>query len=99
MVTSSKKEAVTGKKLPPNAGKGRPKGALNKTTKAAKDAIALAAEALGGAERLTEWAQESPENERAFWVTIYPKLIPVTVAGDADNPLHMVGSFKLVPLK
>lgn len=82
-----------------NAGKGRPKGALNKTTKAAKDAIALAAEALGGAERLTAWAQETPENERAFWVNIYPKLIPVTVAGDAENPLHMVGSFKLVPLK
>jgi hypothetical protein len=82
-----------------NAGKGRPKGALNKTTKAAKDAIAQAADALGGADRLTAWAQESPENERAFWVNIYPKLIPVTVAGDAENPLHMLGSFKLVPLK
>ena len=82
-----------------NAGKGRPKGAINKTTKAAKEAIALAAEALGGTERLTEWAQESPENERAFWVTIYPKLIPVTLAGDDENPLKVVGSFKLVPLK
>jgi hypothetical protein len=83
----------------PNSGRGRPKGALNKTTRAAKEAIALAAESLGGADRLVEWAQETPENERAFWVTIYPKLIPVTVAGDAENPLQMVGSFKLVPLK
>jgi hypothetical protein len=82
-----------------NAGKGRPKGALNKTTKAAKEAIAIAAEALGGAERLTAWAQETPENEKAFWVTIYPKLIPVTLAGDEENPLRMVGSIKLVPLK
>jgi hypothetical protein len=82
-----------------NAGKGRPKGALNKTTKAAKDAIALAAEGLGGAERLQAWAMEDPANEKAFWTTIYPKLIPVTLAGDEENPLHMVGSFKLVPLK
>jgi hypothetical protein len=82
-----------------NAGKGRPKGALNKTTKAAKDAIALAAEGLGGTDRLIEWAQSDPLNERAFWTTIYPKLIPVTLAGDEENPLHMVGSFKLVPLK
>jgi hypothetical protein len=81
------------------AGKGRPKGALNKTTKAAKDAIALAAEGLGGTERLIEWAQSDPLNERAFWTTIYPKLIPVTLAGDEENPLHVVGSFKLVPLK
>jgi hypothetical protein len=82
-----------------NAGKGRPKGALNKTTKAAKDAIALAAEGLGGTDRLIAWAQSDPLNERAFWTTIYPKLIPVTLAGDEDNPLHMVGSIKLVPLK
>lgn len=35
---------------------------------------------LGGAERLTIWAQEAPENERAFWATIYPKLLPLQVA-------------------
>lgn len=82
-----------------NAGKGRPKGALNKTTTAAKEAIAMAAEGLGGTDRLIEWAQSSPENERAFWVSIYPKLIPVTVAGDAENPLNIVGNFRLAPLK
>lgn len=65
----------------PNGGKGRPKGAINKTTKAAKDAIAQAAEALGGAERLTAWAQEDPANERVFWGTIYPKLLPLQVTG------------------
>jgi hypothetical protein len=69
-------------------GPGRPKGSLNKTTKAAKDAIALAAENLGGVDRLTAWAQESPENERAFWVNVYPKLIPVTLAGDQENPIR-----------
>ncbi|WP_299643282.1 hypothetical protein [Devosia sp.] len=59
----------------------------NKTTQTAKEAIALAAEGLGGTQRLIAWAQEDPANERAFWATIYPKLIPVQVAGDPDNPL------------
>jgi hypothetical protein len=75
---------------PPNAGKGRPKGSLNKTTRAAKDAIALAADELGGSDRLVAWAKEDPQNERAFWTTIYPKLIPVTLSGDKDNPLNGV---------
>jgi hypothetical protein len=63
---------------------------------AAKEAIALAAEGLGGTERLIAWAQEDPLNERAFWATIYPKLIPVTLAGDAENPvgLSLTVSFK-----
>ena len=82
-----------------NAGKGRPKGAVNKTTKAAKDAIAEAAEGLGGAARLIAWAREDERNERVFWGTIYPKLIPVTLAGDEDNPLHLISHIQLVALK
>jgi len=72
-----------------NAGKGRPKGSLNKTTTAAKDAIAMAAEGLGGADRLMAWAQEEPKNEAAFWTQIYPKLLPHTLASDPDNPLGL----------
>ncbi len=73
------------------AGKGKPKGApktggrvagtRNKTTRTALEAIAFAAEGLGGAERLTDWAKESPENEKVFWGTIYPKLLPLQVTG------------------
>ena len=70
-----------------NAGRGRPKGSLNKTTVAAKEAIQLAAEGLGGTERLIAWAQEDPLNERAFWASIYPKLLPLQVVGDPENPL------------
>jgi hypothetical protein len=66
---------------------GKPKGAISKTTRTAKEAIALAAEGLGGADRLIAWAQEDPANERAFWSSIYPKLIPVQLQGDADSPL------------
>ncbi|MFM0292810.1 MULTISPECIES: hypothetical protein [Paraburkholderia] len=83
----SKQVQSAGKRKPPAAGKGRKKGTLNKTTRAAKDAIAAAAEALGGAERLTEWAQEDPANERVFWGTIYPKLLPLQVTGEGGGPV------------
>lgn len=67
-------------RFPKGAG-GRPKGIPNKTTRTALEAIALAAEALGGHKRLGEWAKEAPENEKAFWSTIYPKLLPLQVTG------------------
>ena len=81
-----------------NAGKGRPKGALNKNTQSAKDAIAIAADKLGGAERLVDWAKENPANERAFWATIYPKLLPLQIVGDSDNPIQTVNRIELVAL-
>jgi hypothetical protein len=84
---------VKGEKRP---GQGRPKGAVSKVTQSAKEAIALAAESLGGAERMVEWAKEDPANERVFWGTIYPKLLPLQVAGDPDNPLKMDLSLNVV---
>jgi len=71
-------------------GPGRPKGVPNKITTAAKDAIAQAAEGLGGTNRLVEWAKEDPLNERAFWSSIYPKLLPLQVSGDDGGPLQIV---------
>ena len=70
-------------------GPGRPKGVPNKTTQTAKEAIALAAEGLGGTQRLIAWAREDPLNERAFWSSIYTKLLPLQVAGDPENPLGL----------
>jgi hypothetical protein len=75
--------------LPPAAGKGRPKGSPNKTTALAKEAIAYAAEGLGGAERLILWAKEDAQNERAFWTQIYPKLLPLQVSGPGDDGEHL----------
>lgn len=65
-----------------NAGRGRPKGSQNKTTKAAKEAIAEAAEQLGGTNRIVAWAKEDAKNEHAFWSSIYPRLLPLQVHGD-----------------
>lgn len=71
-------------------GKGRPKGSPNKLGKAAKEIIAAVAEDLGGQQRMADWARSSPENEKAFWASIYPKLLPLTVSGDEESPLMMV---------
>ena len=68
---------------------GKPKGALAKTTRTAKEAIAPAAEGLGGADRLIAWAQSDPINERAFWSTIYPKLLPLQLANADDEDFRI----------
>lgn len=58
---------------PPAAGKGRPKGALNKTTKAAKEAFAFAFDDMGGPQALSEWGKEN----RTEFYKLFSKLIPV----------------------
>lgn len=79
-MAANKGAFVKGEKRP-NQGKRGP----SKVTQTAKEAIALAADKLGGAERLVEWAKEDPANERAFWSTIYPKLLPLQVSGVDGN--------------
>ena len=70
-------------------GAGRPKGSKNKTTATAKSIIEEAAQGLGGATRLLAWAKEAPENERAFWTNIFPKLMPLQVNGPGDEGEHI----------
>jgi hypothetical protein len=72
-------------------GPGRPKGSPNKTTAAAKEVIARAANELGGIDWLVAWAKEDPQNERAFWTSMYTKLLPLRVGGDPDGaPIKIV---------
>ena len=71
-------------------GPGRPKGSVNKTTAAAKSVIAEVANRLGGADRMLKWVKEDPDHEKAFWTSIYPRLLPLQVAGDAEAPLNVV---------
>jgi hypothetical protein len=66
---------------------GRKKGSQNKVTKAAKEAIAEAFERLGSTDGLVAWAQKSNDNEKAFYTLIWPKIVPLTVGGDADEPV------------
>ncbi len=79
--------------MPGKSGKGGPgrkKGVPNRLTTIAKDAIAQAAEGLGGTKRIVEWAKEDAQNERIFWGQIYPKLLPLQVTGQDGGPQELV---------
>lgn len=76
-------------------GKGRPKGALNKTTVAAKEAIHQAFEQLGGIDALVEWANKE-DNLKVFYSQIWPKIVPLTVGGDPDSPHRILIETRIV---
>jgi hypothetical protein len=71
-------------------GRGRPKGSKNVISRNAKDVIQGVADKLGGMEAMFLWVNEDPLNKRAFYTNIFPKLIPVTVAGDDKHPLSVI---------
>jgi hypothetical protein len=79
-----------------NAGKGRPKGSPNKTTTAAKEAIAEAFEKMGGTAALVEWAGRSDDNRKVFYSQIWPKIFPLQVGGDPNNPVGIATVVELV---
>lgn len=56
-------------------GRGRPKGSPNKLSLEMKHLLADAVDQIGGLDRLVEWIKLKPDNEKAFWTTLYPKLI------------------------
>lgn len=68
-------------------------GVPNKATTAVKDAIRLAAEGLGGWQRMVAWAKEDPLNERVFWGQVYPKLLPVQVTGEDGQAVPVAVQF------
>ena len=82
-----------------NAGKGRPKGSRNRTTSAAKATIEDAVEGLGGADRLRARVRESPENERVFWSSIFPRLLPLPVTGKDEEPFQVASHVLIVLAK
>ena len=87
---------IVANRKPPNAGKGRPKGAVNKTTAIAKDALAYAFDKLGGQDGLVLWASESEENRKIFYQAIWPKLLPLqlTGGGPGDAPVNIKVTFE-----
>jgi hypothetical protein len=87
--------ADTARKRPPNAGKGRPKGALNKTTKSAKEALALAFAGIGGVPKLIEWAKDNRDEFYKLWV----RLVPTEVTGENGGaiPVTVAVRFEDIP--
>jgi len=68
---------------PPAAGKGRPKGAKNKTPVELKAMILQALDKKGGVNYLMQQAEDNP----TAFLTLVGKVLPMTVSGDEDNPL------------
>ncbi len=49
----------------------------------------MAADRLGGADRLVIWAGEDAQNERVFWSQIYTKLLPLQVTGEGGGAIAL----------
>lgn len=64
-------------------GKGRKPGSVNKNTAALKDMILTALDKAGGVDYLVSQAEANP----GPFMTLVGKVLPMTVAGDKDNPV------------
>lgn len=71
-MTDSKLVTNTGKRRPPAAGKGRPKGSVNKVTKTIREAIEASFDKVGGADYLARMAEEQP----TAYMTLLGKVLP-----------------------
>lgn len=81
-------DKVTKSARKPPAKGGSRKGVPNKTTAQLKDMILGALDQSGGVEYLVERAND-PRTASAF-LSLVGKVLPMTVAGDKDNPLQAV---------
>lgn len=76
-------------KKPPAAGKGRPKGATNKTTKLLKDAVLKAAEAVGedgkGKEGLVGYLKDLATNEKKAFSALLARVMPMQIEGTGED--------------
>jgi hypothetical protein len=83
------------------AGKGRPKtGGRQKgtTNKLTADVKAMVLEALDKAGGVTYLLTQAQSNPNAF-LTLVGKVLPMTVAGDPENPLGVVTRVELVSMR
>ena len=53
---------------------------------AARDAIALAFDEIGGVAALAEWVKASEDNRKIFYTNLYPKIISSQAGGEAESP-------------
>jgi hypothetical protein len=75
---STKLVTGTEKRKPPAAGKGRPKGSVNKSTKAIKEMILAALDKAGGEEYLVRQSEENP----VAFMSLLAKVMPTQITGD-----------------
>lgn len=82
-----------------NAGKGRPRGAVNKTTGALKDAILKAAEKVGqdgeGKGGLQGYLQLVAKTDVKAFAGLLGKVLPLTVAGTGKDGAIIIQATQL----
>jgi hypothetical protein len=82
---STKEVPDSERRIPPAAGMGRPKGALNKTTALLKDAILKAAERAGnkvGDDGMVSYLEvQATENPGPF-MSLLGKVLPMQITGE-----------------
>jgi hypothetical protein len=74
--------------MPPAAGHGRPKGALNKTTALLKDAILQAATNAGGEGGLVAYLESQAEKCPGPFLALLARVLPKQVTGDDGGPVR-----------
>jgi hypothetical protein len=82
---------VKNSEKPPAAGKGRPKGAMNKNSKLLKDAILEAAERAGnkfGKEGLVSYLEHQANENPSAYMSLMGKVLPLQVTGSGDSGEH-----------
>ena len=83
MDEDSKVQEFTGKRLPPNAGRGRKKGVPNRINHSVKEMILQALESAGGTTYLVEQAQANP----AAFMSLLGKLVPSELRAELAGSL------------
>lgn len=69
-----------------NRGKGRPKGAVNKTTATVKEALQAVYASRGGDDALQRWADENTTEFYKLW----GRMLPQEVSGPDGGPMRAV---------
>lgn len=77
-------QVKSGGRKPPAAGKGRPKGSKNKISSDVKAMVLEALSTAGGAGYLVAQSEKNP----VAFMALVGKVLPMTVQGDPENPLH-----------
>ncbi len=80
------------------AGAGRKKGEPNKITALLKDAILMAATNAGGKDGLVGYLQIQAAANPGPFMGLLGKVLPMQIAGDADNPIQLVNRIERVTI-
>lgn len=86
-------QGATGKRLPPNAGKGQNKGSPNKVTKTLKEALLASFETLGGEAWLVQLAESDPKAYASLLGRLVPSEIGLEVERNDERIIITQGHF------